>query len=158
MILPMGLSASAVANTRLTLLAGLSAMPTFRIWTVDSLLPENGFSATSILICTAKAGHGNDRMWKGWKAMMPASHPSHTLWKSLRDYHIPTASTRRSVFRSNDKSSLKTQLKVSPPRRPRNECPPIEHLLSPAEGSGDGDFAATSVGVRPQKFFTAAAR
>jgi hypothetical protein len=20
-------------------------------------------------------------------------HPSHTLWKSLRDYHIPTAST-----------------------------------------------------------------
>ena len=24
---------------------------------------------------------------------MPASHPSHTLWKSLRDYHIPTAST-----------------------------------------------------------------
>jgi uncharacterized membrane protein len=25
--------------------------------------------------------------------MKPASHPSHTLWKSLRDYHIPTAST-----------------------------------------------------------------
>ena len=24
--------------------------------------------------------------------MMPASHPSHTLWKSLRDSHIPTAS------------------------------------------------------------------
>jgi hypothetical protein len=24
--------------------------------------------------------------------MKPASHPSHTLWKSLRDYHIPTAS------------------------------------------------------------------
>jgi hypothetical protein len=25
--------------------------------------------------------------------MMPAFHPSHTLWKSLRDSHIPTAST-----------------------------------------------------------------
>jgi hypothetical protein len=25
--------------------------------------------------------------------MMPASHPSHTLWKSLWDSHIPTAST-----------------------------------------------------------------
>ncbi len=24
--------------------------------------------------------------------MKPASHPSHTLWKSLRDSHIPTAS------------------------------------------------------------------
>jgi hypothetical protein len=24
---------------------------------------------------------------------MPASHPSHTLWESLRDSHIPTAST-----------------------------------------------------------------
>jgi hypothetical protein len=41
------------------------------------------------------AGHGNDRVWKAWKAMKPASHPSHTLWKSLRDCHIPTASTTR---------------------------------------------------------------
>jgi hypothetical protein len=32
-----------------------------------------------------KAGHGNERVWK---AMKPASHPSHTLWKSLRDSHI----------------------------------------------------------------------
>src|SRR5580698_11579525 len=42
-----------------------------------------------------KAGHGNDRVWKAWKAMKPASHPSHTLWKSLRNSHIPTASTTR---------------------------------------------------------------
>src|SRR5271169_4009331 len=41
------------------------------------------------------AGHGNDRVWKAWKPMKPASHPSHTLWKSLRDSHIPTASTTR---------------------------------------------------------------
>jgi hypothetical protein len=40
-----------------------------------------------------KVGHGNDRVWKAWKAIMPASHPSHTLWKSLWDSHIPTAST-----------------------------------------------------------------
>ena len=31
-------------------------------------------------------------LWKAWKAKNPAFHPSHTLWKSLRDYHIPTAS------------------------------------------------------------------
>jgi hypothetical protein len=41
----------------------------------------------------SKAGHGSDRVWKAWKAKKPAFHPSHTLWKSLRDYHIPTAST-----------------------------------------------------------------
>src|ERR1700710_1665315 len=40
-----------------------------------------------------KAGHGSDREWKAWKAMKPASHPSHSLWKSLRDSHTPTAST-----------------------------------------------------------------
>jgi hypothetical protein len=27
-------------------------------------------------ICTSKAGHGNDRVWKAWKAIKPASHPS----------------------------------------------------------------------------------
>ena len=59
---------------------------------------------TSLLPCDArlkhptyqigrKAGHGNGRVWEGWKAMKPAFHPSHTLWKSLRDYHIPMAST-----------------------------------------------------------------
>jgi hypothetical protein len=41
----------------------------------------------------SKAGPGNDRVWKAWKAKKPAFHPSHTPWKSLRDYHIPTAST-----------------------------------------------------------------
>jgi hypothetical protein len=39
------------------------------------------------------AGHGNDRVWKAWKAIKPAFHPSHTLWKSLQDSHITTAST-----------------------------------------------------------------
>jgi hypothetical protein len=28
---------------------------------------------------------------EAWKAIEPASHPSHTLWKSLRDSHIDTA-------------------------------------------------------------------
>jgi hypothetical protein len=41
----------------------------------------------------SKAGHRNDRVWKAWKAKKPAFHPSHTLWKSLQDYHIPTAPT-----------------------------------------------------------------
>ena len=29
-------------------------------------------------------------VWKAWKAMKPAFHPSHTPWKSLRDSHIPS--------------------------------------------------------------------
>jgi hypothetical protein len=45
----------------------------------------------------AKAGHGNDKIWKAWKAKIPASHPSRTLWKSLRDSRIPTASTTGSM-------------------------------------------------------------
>src|SRR5271156_3827888 len=63
-----------------------------------------------------KADHGNDRVWKAWKAMKPASHPSHTLWKSLRDYHIPTASTAGySLF-------APTQLEPSPPKGACNGC------------------------------------
>jgi len=31
----------------------------------------------------SKAGHGNDRIWKVWKAKKPAFHPSHIPWKSL---------------------------------------------------------------------------
>jgi hypothetical protein len=38
-------------------------------------------------------GHGNDKVWKAWKAKKPAFHPSHTFWKSLWDSHIPTTST-----------------------------------------------------------------
>jgi hypothetical protein len=30
-----------------------------------------------------KQPNGNDRVRKAWKATKPASHPSHTLWKSL---------------------------------------------------------------------------
>ena len=45
-----------------------------------------------------KTSHGNAGVWKAWKAMKPAFHPSHTPWKSLRgfphyhgygdDYHV----------------------------------------------------------------------
>src|SRR5271168_2713732 len=44
------------------------------------------------------SSHGNAGVWKAWKAMKPAFHPSHTPWKSLRgfphyhgygyDYHV----------------------------------------------------------------------
>ncbi len=34
--------------------------------------------------------HGSsEKVWKAWKAMMPASHPSHTLWKSVRGSTFP---------------------------------------------------------------------
>jgi hypothetical protein len=49
-------------------------------------------------ILMTKASHGNDGVWKAWKAIKPAFHPSHTPWKSLRgfphyhgydgDYHV----------------------------------------------------------------------
>ena len=48
-----------------------------------------------------KAGYGNDRVWEGWKAMRPASQPSHTLWKSLRGYHIAAATTTGTSIESN---------------------------------------------------------
>src|SRR5580704_10684449 len=73
-----------------------------------------------------KAGHGNDRVWKAWKAKKPASHPSHTLWKSLRDSHIPTASTTR--WLSSQTPSTRSHVRrkgpvtdVSGPQR--NACP-----------------------------------
>jgi hypothetical protein len=33
-----------------------------------------------------KTSHGNAGVWKAWKAKKPAFHPSHTPWKSLRDF------------------------------------------------------------------------
>jgi hypothetical protein len=53
------------------------------IRTLQSVSPSLGVLAKRDF---GKAGHGNDRVWEGWKAMRPASHPSHALWKSLRDY------------------------------------------------------------------------
>ena len=32
------------------------------------------------------ASHGNAGVWKAWKAMKPAFHPSHTPWKSLQGF------------------------------------------------------------------------
>src|SRR5882724_4224470 len=31
--------------------------------------------------------------WKAWKAIEPVSHPSHSLGKSLRDYHVTSTAT-----------------------------------------------------------------
>lgn len=36
---------------------------------------------------------GNAEEWKAWKTIKPVFHPSHSSWKSLRDSHIPNAST-----------------------------------------------------------------
>jgi len=52
--------------------------------------------------CTAH----NDEEWKGWKAIKPASHPSHSSWTSLRDSHIPTASTTGSIFQKDSARGL----------------------------------------------------
>jgi hypothetical protein len=73
----------------------------------------------------AKTGHGNDRVWKAWKAMMPAFHPSHTLWKSLWDFHISTASTTGYMssyaLKPNHRHRKGLVTDVSGPQR--NACP-----------------------------------
>jgi len=49
--------------------------------------------------------HGaNDEEWKGWKAIEPASHPFPFLLEIPRDFHIPTVSTKGSIFRNSCKS------------------------------------------------------
>src|SRR5271155_893657 len=94
-------------------------------WRVRHIALVGGISVHPAF-AARKAGHGNDRVWKAWKAMKPASHPSHTLWKSLRDSHIPTASTTgymssRAPFNSNHRHRKGLVTDVSGPQR--NACP-----------------------------------
>src|SRR5260370_40737394 len=84
---------------------------------------KTGISATSHPDTAPKAGHGNDRVWKAWKAIKPAFHPSHTLWKYLQDSHITTASTTVWVFRSNSKDPPQPQFKASTPEETCHGCP-----------------------------------
>jgi hypothetical protein len=65
-----------------------------------------------------EAGHGND-VWRAWKAIRPASHPSHTLWKSLWDSHIPTASTT-GLYVQNQKQRQKQEPKTQAPSTARD--------------------------------------
>ena len=62
------------------------------LWRVRNIAPGGGISVYPASVAR-NAGHGNDIVWKAWEPMKPASHPSHSLLKSLRDSHIPTAST-----------------------------------------------------------------
>jgi hypothetical protein len=55
----------------------------------QALLNRNEVSRDSM----RKASLGNAEEWKAWKAKVPAFHPSHSSWKSLRDSHITNAST-----------------------------------------------------------------
>src|ERR1700677_1167142 len=41
---------------------------------------------------------GNDEEWKAWKTIKPVFHPFHSSWKSLRDSHIPNASTAGDIL------------------------------------------------------------
>ena len=78
----------------LALTSGKSSESLIEAVRTSSTVPNTGLCGDcDCATRVSKADHGNDRVWKGWKAKNPAFHPSHTLWKSLRDYHIPTAST-----------------------------------------------------------------
>ena len=78
----------------LALTSGKSSESLIEAVRTSSTVPNTGLCGDSDCATrVSKADHGNDRVWKAWKAKNPAFHASHTLWKSLRDYHIPTAST-----------------------------------------------------------------
>jgi hypothetical protein len=47
------------------------------------LFAKTAFAVIVTSRTVPKAGHGNDGVWKAWKAKKPAFHPSHTPWKSL---------------------------------------------------------------------------
>jgi hypothetical protein len=87
----------------------------------------------------SKAGHGNDRVWKAEK---PAFHPSHTLWKSLWDSHIPTTSTAGIYLKTVRKHSSRVKFKASTAAKglvtdvPGPKCNGRSGTLSPQPRSG----------------------
>src|ERR1700722_17863370 len=83
---------------------------------------KTAFAGFDCATRVSKAGHGND---KAWKAKKPAFHPSHTLWKSLRDYHIPTAST------AGISAYLKMQNKERPNPRPLDHNGVVMEVAGP---------------------------
>jgi hypothetical protein len=93
-------------------------------WRVQYIALGGGISVNTAF-AARKAAHGNDRVWKAWKAMKPASHPPHTLWKSLRDSHIPTANDWIYIFscllNSNHRHRKGLATDVLGPQR--NACP-----------------------------------
>ena len=97
-----------------------------------------------------KQGHGNDRVWKAWKAKKPASHPSHTLWKSLRDSHIPTASTTGYVFschlNPNHRHRKGLVTDVSGPQR--NGCTGTLTLQRMPQSQSEDSYANTQADIQ----------
>jgi hypothetical protein len=87
-----------------------------------------------------KTSHGNDGVWKAWKAIKPAFHPSHTPWKSLRgfphyhgygdDYHV--SEDRQSPPKTRNQShSHRKGLVNHVPGLKRKGCPGTLKTMSP---------------------------
>jgi hypothetical protein len=69
----------------LALTSGKSSESLIEAVRTSSTVPNTGLCGDcDCATRVSKADHGNDRVWKAWKAKNPAFHPSHTLWKSLR--------------------------------------------------------------------------
>ena len=94
-----------------------------------------------------QTSHGNAGVWKAWKAIKPAFHPSHTPWKSLRgfphyhgygdDYHV--SEDRQSPPKTRNQShSHRKGLVNHVPGLKRKGCPGT--LITRYEGlAGDPD-------------------
>lgn len=86
----------------------------------------------SINIAAKTESVGNVEEWKAWKAIKPASHPSHSPWKSLRDSHIPNASTTGSILISDRACPAFTQNQSCFPRKGLvNSLPGTKRKASP---------------------------
>ena len=68
-----------------------------------------------------KTSHGNGGVWKAWKAMKPAFHPSHTSWKCLRGfphYHGYDDDNHESEDRPGDTTEGRVQSRATFASRP----------------------------------------
>src|SRR6202167_887417 len=102
-----------------------------------------------------KTSHGNAGVWKAWKAIKPAFHPSHTPWKSLRgfphyhgygdDYHVSEDRQRPPKTRNQSHSHRKGLVNHVPGLK-RKGCPGTLKASSPPVSV----TAATEMGRKAQ--------
>ena len=60
------------------------------------------------LFCALYSDRGSHslRLWKAWKTKIRFSTFSHRPWKSIRDFHIPTALTTVPIYQDENRARL----------------------------------------------------
>ena len=70
--------------------------------------PPNGGEEEGSQSKLTGPGYGNDGTVESLENQDQVFHPSHRPWKSLRDSHIPTASTTVPIYKDKTQARLKT--------------------------------------------------